>query len=304
MTSGSRPTAAVVGGASIDVIARAGGVLHAQQSNPGKVRLSPGGAARNVAENLARLGVTVRLIGGVGDGPDGRWLITQTAQSGVDVRGLVPIAGRGNYYVAIGGTGSVHWAVSDFTAAEALSVTDLVAHAESIRTGEAVVIDANLALPVIQHVVDLAADRRICLLPTSSAKAERLRPFLSRASLIVLSAQEAEALSGRSVTTADDALEVGRLLQGDRDAVVVLTMGQQGIAWIGDEALWLPAIPTAIVDATGAGDAVAAVAIYGTLTGLAPRTVARLALAAGAMTVTIEGATHPGLSLEALRAYA
>ncbi len=77
-------------------------------------------------------------------------------------------------------------------------------------------------------------------------------------------------MSGQSVTVADDALEVGRLLQGDRDAVVVLTRGQQGVAWIGEEAFWLPAIPTASVDATRAGDAVAAVAIYGTLTELAP----------------------------------
>ncbi len=301
--SESRPLVTIVGGVNIDVRGRPAEELHAQYSNPGRIRLSPGGAARNVAENLARLSINVRLIGGVPDGPDGRWLITQTAQAGVDVRGLVPIAGRGNYYVAIADAGGIRWAISDMAAAEALSATDIGAQTESIRTAEVVVVDANLAPSMIRHVLDTAATRRICLLPVSPAKAGRMRPFLSRAALIVLSAAEAEALTGYSASTADEALEAGVRLQGRGDAVVVVTLGMQGIGWVGKEAFWLPAIPATVVDATGAGDAVAAVAIYSMLKGLEARAAAALARAAGALTVSVEGATHPGFSLEVLRGY-
>ncbi len=301
--SESRPLVAIVGGANVDVRARPSGELRAQHSNPGRVRLSPGGAARNVAENLARLGINVRLIGGVPDGPDGRWLITQTTHAGVDARGLVPIAGLGNYYIAIADAGGVHWAVSDMAAAEALSVTDIEAQRESIRTADCVVVDANLPPSMIRHVLDIAATRRICFLPVSPAKAGRMRPFLSRAALIVLSASEAEALTGFSATTTDEALEAGVRLRGHGDTVVVVTLGMQGIGWVGEEAFWLPAIPATVVDATGAGDAVAAVAIYSMLMGLDARTAAALARAAGALTVSVEGATHPGLSLEVLHGH-
>ncbi len=303
MISDDRPMVAIVGGATTDVVARPAGVLDAQRSNPGRVRLSPAGAARNVAENLARLGINVRLIGGVPDGPDGRWLIAQTAQAGVDVRGLVPIAGRGNYYFAIADDGGIRWAISDMAAAEALSATDIEAQTESIRTADGVVVDANLAPSMIRHVLEIAATRRICLLPVSPAKAGRMGPFLSRAALIVLSASEAEALTGHSATTADEALEAGVRLHARSDAVVAVTLGMQGIGWVGEEAFWLPASPATVVDATGAGDAVAAVAIYAMLKGLDARTAAALARAAGALTVSVEGATHPGFGLEALHGY-
>ncbi len=293
----------IVGGVSIDVRGRPAGELNAQHSNPGRIRLSPGGAARNVAENLARLDINVRLIGGVPDGPDGQWLMAQTGQAGVDVGGLVPIAGRGNYYVAIADDGGIRWAISDMAAAEALSRTDIEAQTETIRTADVVVVDANLAPSMIGHVLDIATTRRICLLPVSPAKAGRMHPFLSRAALIVLSASEAEALTGLSATTADEALEAGVRLRGRGDAVVVVTLGMQGIGWVSEEAFWLPAIPATVVDVTGAGDAVAAVAIYSLLKGLEARTAAALARAAGALTVSVEGATHPGFSLEVLHAY-
>jgi bifunctional ADP-heptose synthase (sugar kinase/adenylyltransferase) len=59
----------VIGSSVMDLIGRPLSALHPGSSAPGLVRLSPGGVARNVAENLARLGVGVSLITAVGDDP-------------------------------------------------------------------------------------------------------------------------------------------------------------------------------------------------------------------------------------------
>jgi pseudouridine kinase len=62
----SEPFVAVVGGANMDICASPARRLRTHDSNPGSVVTSPGGVARNIAENLARLGVDSRLVTAVG----------------------------------------------------------------------------------------------------------------------------------------------------------------------------------------------------------------------------------------------
>ena len=57
----------VIGAASLDLKGHVTGLLYPSASNPGLVRRSVGGVARNVAENLARLGVNVSLMTAIGD---------------------------------------------------------------------------------------------------------------------------------------------------------------------------------------------------------------------------------------------
>jgi pseudouridine kinase len=297
-------TAVVVGGANVDVIAAAAGPLQRGASNPGRIRISAGGAGRNVAENLARLGVPTRLIAAVDAHPMSDLAIAQAAGAGVEVSGVIRVSGRGNYYAAIQRAGAVEWAVSDMSAAESLTPSNLDAHASVIRTTDAVVVDANLAPATIQRAAELAGGRRLCLLPVSSAKAPRIRAVLPQASLIVLSAAEAEALSGTHIGVPKDALRAARAIQPSPASTVIITVGAQGLGWVAGEALWIEPVATPMVDPSGAGDAVAAVAVFALLTGLDPHQAARLAMIAASMTLSVEGATHPGLSLDALHARA
>ena len=58
----------VIGGANIDISAKyISSVAAAGDSNQGQISTSAGGVARNIAENLARLGSAVQLITGLGD---------------------------------------------------------------------------------------------------------------------------------------------------------------------------------------------------------------------------------------------
>lgn len=271
-------------------------------SNPGRVRIDPGGAGRNVAENLTRLGLNVKLLAAVDMNPLAEWMISQTAQAGVDVSAVVRVSGRGNYYVAIESGGVLEWAVSEMAAAEALTPGDVEAHAGLFRAADAVVVDANLQPATIRRAVELTAGRPLCLLPVSVAKCRRMLDTLSQATLVVLTAAEASTLAGIPMHTEADAVNGARSMRA-RGAVVI-TMGDRGAGWIDAGVTWQTAPPSTVVDPTGAGDAVAAVAVYGVITGLRADAALRLALAAASMTATVEGSTHPGLSLEALHDYA
>lgn len=297
-------TAVVVGGANVDVIAASAGPLQRGVSNPGRIQITAGGAGRNVAENLAHLGVPTRLISAVDAHPMSDLVIEQTARAGVDVSGIMRVPGRGNYYAAVQSGATVEWAVSDMSAAEALTPGNIDTQASAIRTADAVILDANLAPATIQRAAEFAGGRRLCLLPVSSAKAPRIRAVLPTASLIVLSAGEAEVLSGTQIRKPEDAARAARRIQPSPASTVIITMGEQGLQWAARESVWIDALAAPVVDPSGAGDAVAAVAVYALLTGMAPHQAARLAMIAASMTLSVQGATHPGLSLDALHARA
>ncbi len=298
------PTVVVFGGANLDVIARPNGPFQPGVSNPGTVYVGAGGAGRNVAADLARLGATTTLVAAIGEDAAGDWLLAETARAGVDLARIVRVAARSNVYVALAGIHPDVLALSDMAAAEALSPSDVASAAESTARADMVVADANLHPRTLAAVIAAAASTPLCLLPTSPAKAARMAEFLHHASLIVASAAELEVLGARPIASARDALDAARSVRDRTGATVVVSMGARGIGLAGEDTLWLDALPVAVVDATGAGDAVAAAAVFGTVTGLTARDVAYLARAAGSMTLTMQGATHPELSLAALRTYA
>ena len=57
----------VIGAAGIDIVGRIKSELQNASSNPARIRTSFGGVARNVAENLARLGQPVVLLTALGN---------------------------------------------------------------------------------------------------------------------------------------------------------------------------------------------------------------------------------------------
>ena len=75
----------VVGAAGLDTKGRADGPLQPDTSNPGRIRIGVGGVARNVAENLARLGEHAILLSAVGDDRSGLRIREQALDAGAEV---------------------------------------------------------------------------------------------------------------------------------------------------------------------------------------------------------------------------
>ena len=83
------PPILCIGGAAVDRKFRLAEPPRAATSNPGRGVSSFGGVARNVAENLARLGRRAALISAVGDDADGAALVAHLAALGVDTDGVL-----------------------------------------------------------------------------------------------------------------------------------------------------------------------------------------------------------------------
>src|SRR3972149_6869831 len=183
----SAPRVLVAGGANVDVKVTASGPPAEGISTPGRVRRAPGGVAGNVAEALARLGATVRLLTVVGADAWGEWLMTQTALAGVDTTAVIHDPGQTGFYVTIDGRGVADAAIVEATAVEVW----LRAPREDT---DLVVLDANPTEAVLPELARYAS--RLALVGTSPAKVFRLRSLLPHAWLVCLTLAEARALMG------------------------------------------------------------------------------------------------------------
>lgn len=295
----------VIGAASLDRKGRVIGSIVPGASNRGIVRRSLGGVARNVAENLARLGVKVSLMTAVGDDPAGQEVWREARNAGIDTSLSVIVDGgrTGAYLAVLDSTGALHVAVDDMAVMEALTPRYLHDRRREIAEAAMVVVDTNLAPAALETLFSIAYKNgvRVCADPTSPSLAARLRPHVTQLALTTPNAAEAEALSGLSVENDEDALHVARYLVSMGAGLVVVTLGERGLAYAtSEESGRFPAIRAQVVDRTGAGDALTAGVIFGLLNDLEPIEAVRLGLSAATLTLKCTETVCPDLSLEKL----
>ena len=297
----------VIGSSVMDVIGRPRSTLLPRTSSPGQVRLSPGGVARNVAENLARLGVEVSLLTAVGDDAAGRQLLEEAEAAGVDVSGALSVRGErtGLYMAVLDPQGGLHLALDDMGLVERLTRDYLQSRSRMLETAQAIFFDANVPLDALEYVVDVGRRTGVPLAadPTSVSLTAGLRPHLKDLWLITPNAAEAEALCPQLARPTDPsgAVDAARCLVAEGAEIAVVTMEGFGIGYASAETSGhVPAVSAEILDPTGAGDAQTAAVLYGLLSGIPLDESVRLGASAAALTLRTPGSVVPDLSLERL----
>lgn len=292
------PLVTVIGGANTDIVGFPEGRYRVGDSNPGHVRVTPGGVARNIAENLVRLGVTVRLVTAFGADEDGTSLREGCKAIGIDTRFSVTVSDvPGCRYLALlDDSGDLAGAISDMRALGALSAETLDPGA--LEGADLVVADTNVDAPVLERIVALAGVAPVVVDPVSVAKARRARPVLGSIRAIKANAWEAEELAGvRGVERAVAALLAAGV------GWVFVTRGPDGVVCAAaDERQALPAPHAVVANATGAGDAFTAGVAYGLLRGWSLAETAAFSRALAGLTLASELSVSEAVSVEAVLA--
>lgn len=237
----------VIGGANIDITAQVHGAYIAGDSNPGTVRLSMGGVARNIAHNLLLLGDEVRLITVFGDDTLGRIIQEDCRRLGLDIRlsEVVPAASQPSFVSVNSPEGDLLGGVSAMDAVEAITPDWLGARMDMLQGSDAVVIDANLSA---ESIAFLLAGLRVPVYvdAVSAAKAPRVR-------------QAILSSGGRVHSLKCNQLEDSVLGELPGVGRRYVTLGAEGLR-IEQEAghTVLPALPANVVNVTGGGDALLA----------------------------------------------
>lgn len=301
------PKIVVVGSTSIDIKGRLIRDFTPGTSNAARIQISAGGVGRNIAENLVRLGMPTTLITAICDDDFGRSIIEQTEAIGVDISGAMrTCAERSAAYIAIVGQDAELLAgLDDSAAARALTPAWIDRSADRIREAQMVVIDANLRLATVDHILDLceSAGVPVTLEPVAFGLAGRFRERIGRFALVTPNALEANALSGLPVTDVQTAIAAAQHIVALGTGIAVITLAQEGVVYAtSDEVGHIPALPVEVVEPTGAGAAQAAAIIYGLTNDIPLAESVRLGVIAATVTLESPETVAPELSLEYLYA--
>ncbi len=306
MTNGEHQVL-VIGAAGLDMNVRAQTqAIELGQSNPSHIRWGWGGVARNMAENLARLGAGVQFISAVGDDTSGRNLLSQLHSVGVETDATLMLPGqKTSAYVGIHQEDERLWvAFDDMNLIQRIGPAHLEAHRDLFADADLICIDANPSQPALQKLFQLAREYEVpvCADPTTSMLAPRLHPFLPEITVLTPSLKEAEALLDQALPDTNAIMQGVRTLAQRRGVgLAIITLGAAGLSYATiDESGRLPPFEVEMVDPVGAGDALTAAVAYGLLEGLPPAEAVRLGLAAAAQTLSCQETVCPRLSLEVL----
>ncbi len=297
----------VIGGAGVDLVGRLESELRPGSSSPARIRSSFGGVARNVAENLARLGQPVTLVSAVGEDTAGELLIQQLIEAGVDVNAVQRLADKptGAYLAVINNKGELQFGLDDMRASAVITPEILEANSQLFYNAGLLFIDASLPGVSIRKAISLARKAHIpvCADPTSTTLAERLRPYLPRLYMVTPNTAEAGIMCDTVIEAGRrrQAIEAARRLVQNGVQLAMITLAQFGVCYAAsDTAGYIPAIRTEIIDPTGAGDALTAAVIFGLLNDIPLDDALRLGVSAASLTLRHPGAVLPDLSLEKL----
>jgi pseudouridine kinase len=301
---GARDRIVCVGNAGLDRTFALAGPARPATSNPAQLRTGFGGVARNVAENLARLGVAVALVTQVGDDAGGRALRAGCAALGIDVHGVLlsPQHPTSEYVAIVDAQGELVIGVAATAAIDALPIAMLGAAFDDDARTAWTFADCTLPPGVIGALLE---DRRaggppLAIDAVSTVRVARLPADLHGLDLLFLNADEAQALLGSETL---DAAAAGRRLRERGAGAVVLTRGAHGIVVTDADGTVEVAVPAASpVDVTGAGDALVAGTLFGLLGGEPLREAVRTGSLAAKLTLESTSACAAGLTRAALAA--
>ena len=253
-----------IGAANLDRKLRAAKPLVMGTSNPAGAVESFGGVARNIAENLARMGAAVSLITAVGNDSSGRALLAQLDTVGIDTRGALTLddAASGTYTAVLDVDGQMAVALADMALYDRITPAFLALRQQQRASASLIVADLNLTIEAIQTLQRDAAQDGVDLVivAVSEPKMNRLPASLQGVRLLILNEGELAARLGR-VLQGDAALaDACRELQAQGAQDVVVTLGARGVLFTNaaGEVEHLAAPPADVVDVTGAGDAFSA----------------------------------------------
>lgn len=259
-----------------------------------------GGVARNVAENLYRLGCRVMLCSRVGNDEAGRRVLAQP----FDTSWISVSLSRStaSYTAILDHTGELVVGLADMEIYEEVTPEVLSPAIPSLRTASMWFVDANLPGETLDWLIEQASGIPVAVDAISVAKSRRLAPLLPRIPYLFCNlAQAGSIVGGKTLASTADA---ARRLQerGARSGIV--TAGAKGIAVYANGTIEeLASAPAdAVRDVTGAGDALIAGALYGLVRGRPLSDAARLGLAAAAITVESTHSVSPILNAEVLDA--
>jgi ribokinase len=245
-----------------------------------------GGKGANQAVIIARTGIDVRLVAGIGMDEAGHWLKRELADEGLDIGGLIEYPGPSDVSVIILSDKAENMIVTTNGAAAQLTIDLVNSSLKSAEPGGILLLQGNLTAEVTDHALATGRSQRLTTVLNPSPTDPAFADCWPLVDLVVLNRAEALELTRQS-----DHLSAGTAILAKGAARVVITLGEEGaVLFDQNGAQAVPAAPAISVDTTGAGDTFAGILVAVlALSGTIDRQAVAAAAAAAAITVSRPG---------------
>ena len=243
-----------------------------------------GGQMATAMAACAGFGLKTAYLGAVGHDHNGRLILSELQQRGVDVSHVMTRECANRFAVITvdetSGERIVLWDRDDRLNLRTRDLnTTLIASARVIHVDDE---DQEAAIAV-------AAAARSAGVPCTSdidRITDRTRDLVAAVSIPMFAQHVLPAITGE-----EDPARALSVVRQSHDGMLCVTLGAHGaMLMIGDELIAEPAFPVTAVDTTGAGDVFRAAFIHAMLKGLTPPQMLRFANAAAAISCTRAGA--------------
>lgn len=197
----------VIGGANFDIVGSSFN-LSRGESSLGSVKLSTGGAAKNIAENLGKLGVYTMFISAVGTDDFGDLLIASLNEVKVNTSKILRIHNKatGNFMAILDNDREVLYAINDMEISSMINRAWIDKCAKDIKKADIVVVDLNLRNEALDEIFNISTSK-IFVDMVAPPKVKNILPYLNRVWAIFLTPDEAKALVGVTISDVDSGLE-------------------------------------------------------------------------------------------------
>lgn len=291
-----------IGGATVDRKYRTDGPIQPRTSNPATSERSFGGVARNVAENIARLGAKSSLVSVLGQDVNGHAIRAGLLDLGIDVQHVAVSSDHATaeYVAVLEPNGDLALGLADMAIFDALTPS-LLRRVWPEVSASWIFADCNLPAPTLHDLIHLARQHSpmLALDAVSTLKVMRLPCELDGVGLLFLNLDEAQALLDQPSLPPH---EITAALLKRGAARVVLTLGEGGLIAADRSGLTrVAAIPIQVINATGAGDALIGGALVALLKGHSLAEAVQMGTVAAALTLECPDSVRPDLSLAVLQ---
>ena len=247
----------IIGGVNMDISAALTEPFVPADSVPGQVTLGCGGVARNIAHNLLLMGHEVKFVSAFGGETFGEMCWRECQAIGLDLSLSARLEGeRNGLYLCVNDqTGDMIAAVADTDIISNITPEFLETRIADINASTAVVTDTNLMVESLMYLIDH------CTVPlfidtVSTAKAPRIIKALDSSQTRRFHALKLNFKEAQAVTGCETAKKAAEQLTAQGVEEVYITMGGNGVYCSdGSRHEHYQAIPTRVINTTGAGDA-------------------------------------------------
>ncbi|MGL5712567.1 MAG: carbohydrate kinase family protein [Paraclostridium sp.] len=299
MANNTKPYALVFGVSVFDIFGFTASNYRCNDSNPGRVKTSFGGVCRNIAENMARVGVNTKFISILGDDETGRRMMEHARVMKYDMEDSLIVEGHSTptYMAVLNDKGELESAVVDMKIADMFTKEFIDSKADIIRNSEYMFLDSDKP-DILEYILKtFEGQTKFILDPVSACKAKNIRHLIKYFHTIKPNRYEAEIMCGFEINNEDDLRRAGNHFIELGIQNVFISLDEDGIYYNnGSEEGRIKANNVPVVNVTGAGDSFVAGLGYGYMSTVNLKDTVKYAVAMSVLTIAHEDTIHPDMS--------